>query len=100
MLHLKGSKVGEGVPIILVPSAFQTLITIYNVKEFLEDGVFVPSDVKVKQSAGEKKPEFVTMRKKYSRDQVVAAYEVRDKPSVLKPEDWDRMVAVLVLGKE
>ncbi|KAM0951877.1 putative Cell division control protein [Dioscorea sansibarensis] len=100
MLHLKGSKVGEGVPIILVPSAFQTLITIYNVKEFLEDGVFVPSDVKVKQSAGEKKPEFVTVRKKFSRDQVVAAYEVRDKPSVLKPEDWDRVVAVFVLGKE
>ncbi|KAJ0982529.1 hypothetical protein J5N97_010784 [Dioscorea zingiberensis] len=100
MLHLKGSKVGEGVPIILVPSAFQTLITIYNVKEFLEDGVFVPSDVKVKQSGGEKKPEFVTVRKKFSRDQVVAAYEVRDKPSVLKPEDWDRVVAVFVLGKE
>ena len=38
-MHLKGGKIGEGVPIILVPSAFQTLITIYNVKEFLEDGM-------------------------------------------------------------
>ncbi|KAE8723804.1 Hsp90 co-chaperone CDC37 [Hibiscus syriacus] len=74
-MHLKGSKLGEGVPIILVPSAFQTLITIYNVKEFLEDGVFVPTDVKVKQMKGAR-PECVT------------------------PEDWDRVVAVFVLGKE
>lgn len=100
-MHLKGSKVGEGVPIILVPSAFQTLITIYNVKEFLEDGVFVPTDAKVKQlKPGSAKPDCVTVQKKFSRDRVVAAYEVRDKPSALKSEDWDRVVAVFVLGKE
>ncbi|KAK1358095.1 RNA polymerase II accessory factor [Heracleum sosnowskyi] len=44
-MHLKGSKIGEGVPIILVLSASQTLITIYNVKEFLEDGVYIRTDV-------------------------------------------------------
>ncbi|OVA15516.1 RNA polymerase II accessory factor [Macleaya cordata] len=98
-MHLKGSKIGEGVPIILVPSAFQTLITIYNVKEFLEDGVFIPTDVKVKQMKGAK-PDCVTVQKKFSRDRVVTAYEVRDKPSTLKAEDWDRVVAVFVLGKE
>ncbi|GAV89949.1 CDC73 domain-containing protein [Cephalotus follicularis] len=98
-LHMKGTKIGEGVPIILVPSAFQTLITIYNVKEFLEDGVFIPTEVKVKQMA---RPECVTVQKKFSRDRdrVVNAYEVRDKPSALKAEDWDRVVAVFVLGKE
>ncbi|XP_078430917.1 PLANT HOMOLOGOUS TO PARAFIBROMIN [Wolffia australiana] len=88
----------KGVPIILVPSAFQTLITIYNVKEFLEDGVFVPSEVKVR--GGMAKPECVTVQKKLSRDRVMAAYEVRDKPSALKSEDWDRVVCVFVLGKE
>ncbi|KAE9612831.1 hypothetical protein Lal_00027667 [Lupinus albus] len=98
-MHLKGSKVGEGVPIILVPSAFQTLITIYNVKEFLEDGIYIPTDVKVKQMNGTR-PDCVTVQKKLSRDRVVTAYEVRDKPSSLKPEDWDRVVAVFVLGKE
>lgn len=100
-MHLKGSKIGEGVPIILVPSAFQTLITIYNVKDFLEDGVFIPTDVKVKQMKGAK-PDCVTVQKKFSRDRdrVVTAYEVRDKPSALKAEDWDRVVAVFVLGKE
>ncbi|XP_031091547.1 protein CDC73 homolog [Ipomoea triloba] len=98
-IHLKGSKIGEGVPIILVPSAFSTLITIYNVKEFLEDGVYIPTDVKLKQMNGQK-PECVTVQKKFSRDRVVTAYEVRDKPSALKTEDWDRVVAVFVLGKE
>nr|GEZ63558.1 protein CDC73 homolog [Tanacetum cinerariifolium] len=97
---MKGSKIGDGVPIILVPSASQTLITIYNVKEFLEDGVFVPSDVKMKQMKGPK-PDCVTVVKKFSsRDRVVMAYEVRDKPSVLKAEEWGRVVAVFVLGKE
>ncbi|KAI4345656.1 hypothetical protein L6164_012756 [Bauhinia variegata] len=98
-MHLKGSKIGEGVPIILVPSAFQTLITIYNVKEFLEDGVYIPTDVKVKQMNGVR-PDCVTVQKKLSRDRVVTAYEVRDKPSTLKADDWDRVVAVFVLGKE
>ncbi|XP_021897127.1 protein CDC73 homolog [Carica papaya] len=100
-LHLKGGKIGEGVPIILVPSAFQTLITIYNVKEFLEDGIYIPTDLKVKQMKGVR-PDCVTVQKKFSRDRerVVTAYEVRDKPSALKPEDWDRVVAVFVLGKE
>lgn len=95
----KMRKIGEGVPIILVPSAFSTLITIYNVKEFLEDGVFIPTDVKLKQVKGVK-PDCVTVQKKFSRDRVVTAYEVRDKPSALKSDDWDRVVAVFVLGKE
>ncbi|ONK74335.1 uncharacterized protein A4U43_C03F5180 [Asparagus officinalis] len=100
-IHLKGSKVGEGVPIILVPSASQTLITIYNVKEFLEDGVFVPSETKMKgMKVGTTKPDCVTVQKKLSRDRAVAAYEVRDKTVGIKPEDWDRVVAVFVLGKE
>ncbi|KVH92461.1 protein CDC73 homolog isoform X1 [Cynara cardunculus var. scolymus] len=99
-MHLKGSKIGDGVPIILVPSASQTLITIYNVKEFLEDGVFIPTDVKMKQMKGPK-PECVTVMKKFSsRDRVTTAYEVRDKPSALKAEEWGRVVAVFVLGKE
>ncbi|EPS68631.1 hypothetical protein M569_06137 [Genlisea aurea] len=98
----KVRKIGEGVPIILVPSAFTTLITIYNVKEFLEDGVFIPTEVKLKQMQGQK-PDCVTVQKKFSsRDRVAAAaaYEVRDKPSSLKSDDWDRVVAVFVLGKD
>ncbi|KAI8561299.1 hypothetical protein RHMOL_Rhmol04G0328000 [Rhododendron molle] len=79
-MRVKGGKAGEGVPIILVPSALQTLITIYNVKEFLEDGVFIPTDAKMKQ-VKVAKPDCVTVQKKFSRDRVVTAYKVRDKPS-------------------
>jgi parafibromin len=71
------------------------------VKEFLEDGIFIPTDVKAKQMKGPK-PECVTVQKKFStdRNRVMTAYEVRDKPSALKGDDWDRVVAVFVLGKE
>ncbi|WVZ60025.1 hypothetical protein U9M48_010098 [Paspalum notatum var. saurae] len=98
---------GDGVvPIILVPSASQTLITIYNVKDFLEDGVFVPSEEKMRATKGGK-PESVTVQKKLSRASERAgtaagaiSFEVRDKPASLKPDDWGRVVAVFVLGKE
>lgn len=56
----------KGVPIILVPSASQTLITIYNVKDFLEDGIYIPSDVKAKALKGSR-PDCVTVQKKLSR---------------------------------
>ena len=55
----------KGVPIILVPSASQTLITIYNVKDFLEDGIYIPSDVKAKALKGSR-PDCVTVQKKLS----------------------------------
>lgn len=98
---------GDGfVPIILVPSASQTLITIYNVREFLEDGVFVPSEERMRAMKGSGKPECVTVQKKLIRgDRAGAAgsavaFEVRDKPASLKADDWARVVAVFVLGKE
>ncbi|VAH95937.1 unnamed protein product [Triticum turgidum subsp. durum] len=93
---------GDGfVPIILVPSASQTLITIYNVKDFLEDFVFVPSDEKMRAMKGSPKPECVTLQKKHVRGAGgPVAFEVRDKPASLKADDWARVVAVFVLGKE
>ncbi|GAB2294827.1 hypothetical protein Dimus_029020 [Dionaea muscipula] len=99
---MKGGKIGEGVPIILVPSAAQTLITMYNVKEFLEDGKYIPSEVQMKNMKGPK-AECITVRRlsnSKDKDKPGAAYEVRDKPSTLKKEDWDRVVAAFVLGKE
>ncbi|KAB2626900.1 hypothetical protein D8674_020518 [Pyrus ussuriensis x Pyrus communis] len=71
---------------------------IYSVKEFLEDGVYIPTDVKVKQMK-RAKLDCVTVQKKFSkdRDPVVTAYEVRDKPLALKAEDWDWLVVAFVL---
>lgn len=97
-LKCNSSSVGEGVPIILVPSAFQTLLNMYNVKEFLEDGVYHAPDAKVKEMP--KKPECITIQRKSGRDRAGFTFEVRDKPSALSPNDWSRVVAVFVLGKE
>jgi parafibromin len=93
-------KAGKGEaepPIILVPSAFQTMLNMYNAKEFLEDGMYVSADVKAKELP--KKPEVVRFLRKMGRETPIK-YEVRDKPSGLSPKDWDRVVAVFVLGKE
>ena len=88
-----------------MPSASQTLITIYNVKEFLEDGLFVPSEERMRATKGGK-PESVTVQKKLIRAERAGAaggavsFEVRDKPASLKSDDWRRVVGVFVLGKE
>lgn len=96
-LSHSGSKRPDGPPIILVPSASQTMVNTYNVKEFLEDGVYVIPEVKAKSMP--KKPENVTLLRKMGREHPVK-YEVRDKPSVMSSKDWERVVAVFVLGKE
>lgn len=97
-IKYNSSSAGEGVPIILVPSAFQTLLNMYNVKDFLEDGVYYAPDAKVKEMP--KKPECITIHRKSGRDRTGFTFEVRDKPSALSPNDWSRVVAVFVLGKE
>ncbi|KAH9326543.1 hypothetical protein KI387_006721, partial [Taxus chinensis] len=88
----------DGVPIILVPSAFQTRLNIYNAKDFLEDGVYVAPDIKAKEMPN--KPECVTIQRKIGREKAPVTYEIRDKPAALEANDWDRVAAVFVLGKE
>lgn len=86
----------SGTPIILVPSASQTLLNTFNAKEFLEDGIYVSPDSKVGTM---KKTDVLIIHRRIGRDQPIK-YEVRDKPCTLSPKDWDRVVAVFVLGKE
>ena len=92
------NSVGEGVPIILVPSAFQTLLNMYNVKDFLEDGVCYAPDAKVKEMP--KNPECITMHRKSGSDMMRFTIEVRDKPSALSFNDSSCVVAMFVLRKE
>ncbi|BFI25005.1 parafibromin [Marchantia polymorpha subsp. ruderalis] len=96
-LSSSGHKKPEGPPIIIVPSASQTMLNTYNAKEFFEDGVYVAPDVKAKSLT--KKPEDVVIYRKMGRDHPVK-YEIRDKPSVFSKKDWERVVAIFVLGKE
>lgn len=87
----------DGPPIIIVPSASQTLLNTFNVKEFLEDGVYVSPEVKVKGMA--KKVDIVFVQRKMGRERPVP-YEVRDKVQGLTSKDWERVVAIFVLGKD
>ena len=73
------SNVHANVPIILVPSATQTLLNVFNAKEFLEDAVYVSPEGKMREM---KRPEVVTIERKIGRDKPVA-YQIRDKPELL-----------------
>ena len=84
--------VGEGVPIILVPIAFQTLLNMYNVKDFLEDVVYYAPDSKVKEMP--KNPECITMHRKSVHDRTSFTIEVRDNPSTLSLNDWSSRCSV------
>ena len=84
--HTSSSRSGKGnasvhanVPIILVPSATQTLLNVFNAKEFLEDAVYVSPEGKMREM---KRPEVVTIERKIGRDKPVL-YQVRDKPELL-----------------
>eukprot|EP00271_Cylindrocystis_brebissonii_P014152 TRINITY_DN35406_c0_g1_i1.p1 TRINITY_DN35406_c0_g1~~TRINITY_DN35406_c0_g1_i1.p1 ORF type:complete len:528 (+),score=117.08 TRINITY_DN35406_c0_g1_i1:615-2198(+) len=87
----------SGPPIILVPNAASTLINIFNVKEFLENGLFVKPEEAAKGIT--KKPEVVEIYRKFGRDKPVL-YHARDRPTALNKKEWERVVAVFVLGKE
>ncbi|ELR18990.1 uncharacterized protein ACA1_234280 [Acanthamoeba castellanii str. Neff] len=85
------------IPIIIVPASLTSLLTLYNVKEFLEDGLFVPSVDKKNQGA-RKENLVVVKRKKGKDDSTVVPYHVIDNPSKFGATEWNRVVAVFALG--
>lgn len=89
-----------GRPIIVVPSAASSLITLHNVKQFLEDGKFVRSADAQAASAragSGVKPERVVVQRNDKRG-VPCSYVVVDDPSRLQLADWRRVSAVFALG--
>ena len=86
-----------GVPIIVVPSAVTSVITLFNVQEFLEKGVFRPT--KELRAAGAKKPTEVLVERVHPTLGVIR-YKVVDSVKRFQPRHWDRVVAVFASGKE
>ncbi|KAK6302367.1 hypothetical protein J4Q44_G00267220 [Coregonus suidteri] len=68
-------KKGSRTPIVIIPAATTSLITMLNAKDLLQDLKFVTSEEKKKQGI--------------QRD---------NEPLKLAPQDWDRVVAVFVQG--
>jgi hypothetical protein len=91
---------------IIVPAATQSLITLYNVKDFLIDQKyqnlirFVHSDEI--RNKGQKKPTKVLITrdpKKLSSDQI-SKFTVLDSIDELDQKEWDKVVACFASGQE
>ncbi|XP_046675071.1 parafibromin-like [Homalodisca vitripennis] len=82
-------------PIIIIPGANTSLITMYNAKDILQDFKFVTTEDKKKQGATRENDIFLQRRKNGA---LTVPYRVTDNPQKLAPGDWDRVVAVFVMG--
>lgn len=83
------------VPIVIVPSAISSLLTLYNVKEFLENEKFIPS-IELKEKGATK--EFTATINRSRNRATAVPYQIVDNIQRLKVEDWKRVVAVFVQG--
>ncbi|XP_003748552.1 parafibromin [Galendromus occidentalis] len=83
-------------PIIIIPPATTSLITMLNAKDILEDLKFVSSDEKKKQGA--RREQAVIIQHRRQGTNLSQPYKIIDDPRHLRPEDWDRVAAVFVQG--
>lgn len=81
------------VPIIIVPSGMRDMLTLHNVRDFLEKGQFI--DTSANQT---EKPSSVMIEKK--RAAGIVPYKVIDNVNGMTREQWDRVIAVFVSGPE
>lgn len=81
-------------PIIIIPAATTSLISMYNAKEILQDLKFISAEQK-KAEGARRDNELLLQR---LRGNVTVPYRVVDNPAKLSPADWDRVVAVFVMG--
>ncbi|CAH0394551.1 unnamed protein product [Bemisia tabaci] len=81
-------------PIIIIPSATTSLISMYNARDILQELKFVTTEEKKAQGA-RRENEVLLQRRKES---FTVPYRVIDNPQKLTNADWDRVVAVFVMG--
>jgi parafibromin len=86
---------GARIPIIIVPAAATSLISLLNVKKFLENEQFMTNQ-EAKDQGMKKETMITVIRKKGKSDSV--PYHVVDSVTKLKIDDWARVVAVFALG--
>lgn len=88
-------KKGSRTPIIIIPAATTSLITMFNAKDMLQDLKFVSTDDKKAQGA-KRDNEVLIQRRKQGGNTV--PYRIIDNALKLSSDDWDRVVAVFVQG--
>lgn len=84
-------------PIIIIPSSPNSLITMFNAKDILQDLKFVTQEEK-RAGGAQRENEILLQRRKDGNTSV--PYRVVDQPGKLTPQDWSRVVAVFVLGPQ
>ncbi|XP_072761275.1 parafibromin [Anoplolepis gracilipes] len=82
-------------PIIIIPSANTSLITMYNTKDILQDLKYVSNEDKRAQGC-KRENEVLLQRRKEGG--LTVPYRVVDNPQKLTNADWERVVAVFVMG--
>lgn len=82
-------------PIIIIPAATTSLITMYNAKDLLQDLKYVDTEDKKRQGC-KRENEVLIQRRKEGGNSV--PYRVIDNPQKLVDDEWDRVVAVFVQG--
>lgn len=82
-------------PIIIIPAATTSLITMYNAKDILQDFRYYNTEDKKSQGCKRENEVLIQRRKDGG---LSVPYRVIDNPQKLNEEDWDRVVAVFVQG--
>ena len=81
-------------PIIIIPAANTSLITMFNAKEILQDLRYITTEEK-KAQGGRRDNEILIQRPKSGGS---VPYRIIDNPQKLNLDDWERVVAVFVMG--
>ncbi|KAA8904880.1 RNA pol II accessory factor, Cdc73 family-domain-containing protein [Sphaerosporella brunnea] len=84
-------------PIILLSPSASSLLTMANIKSFLEDGVFVSPSTAI-----EAPPNFLRVSRLLPgiHPTIPIRFDVVDSAEKFKPEYWDKVVAVFTTGQE
>jgi parafibromin len=93
------AKLTSAVPIIVVPSAVTSLLTLHNVKDLFEGNRFVSPQEKL-ASGVEKRDTVTIMGPSLRQPGRTVPYHVIDDPTKLPRGDWARIVAVFAHGAE
>ena len=81
-------------PIIIIPVGSSSLITMFNARELLQEYKFVSSETKKAES----KKRDIELLIHRQRNGVSVPYRLIDNPEKLTPADWERVVALFVIG--
>jgi parafibromin len=88
----------QRIPIILVPAAVTSLITLYNAQLFFEKEKFETTDSLLQSGAQKVSPVVVKRINPHTGAQLTC--HVMDSADRLKPEDWKRVVAIFTNGQK